>query len=1049
MEHLALEVFDLATKENPKPTGSKYAVLASNTRIHIRRNSQIFGKGDVWTHSFNLNIAVNAHLFGTAGDIHGSRLHEQLDKRRARLWVEGIPLYLGYLRLDEDAEVDEDENVEVSFESGKKTFDDMIEGTSARDVSVGDAVIGVALNRKRAVTIRNIKGKFKLVNLPMQTTGDEGKIKRQLEGSTFYFEADNIPYSPFTHRWPKLVLSKGRLTDYSGTTEAPVDIDYTNIHMPYDSEHPFCNVNVCYQRKQRKEDDTEETLRDYINRLARGDDTTTGGDGQTRFNNAPNFYLLHFLNRLFIDLGIHITENQMLNVEDLRRVFLANLGCFYEEMDLNNDTVDNYERGSAEWKRYGKYSFPDDFITKGSKVYLDDDDKGKVYVQRLQIEGFNDITGQPGIVTELDAGITTECQKPTGYLAYATGENYPNVEISEIIRATESAFGVRFLFSDDFSNVRIVLLRNIFRQKEVQHLSCHILSESKTENSIRGFIMTYGQDKDNTYYFYKGFDDALPKRKDQWPDKSDQHDYSKWNLNSTYYEILNKVTAFNKTCYVTPINGNAYGVKIDEEEELMFPSLFSYADFADAQDGICTGEEETIDTVTVNATPLIMNAVDDGYSVFMSGEMKAPGKAELAAQIPTTNIEETTAAKIVSHIYHKGGRDEGFVYSYDYFDIRLQATVYIKEGYEASLQDNYSFTGNDGTPFDKVDLGLCFGVMRGSGDNAYIDAKYDDIEDEGNEYWQVVPGNGAIVHPDTCDNYGKEWIYDAVNKEDLPDEDTGDSSSTVVVKNKEEALRMLSELFPNSNAPFYTEEKGYITDATVVRPDWISVEQAFPGSGVVTVWAIRHIWCMFASSYSITGTTCNINDYITWITQHQGWHNRIREIDAGPGGKNLLIELGYWKEQPVSSFERRDTLLDLCKKAYGDSEADESQPIIIDNGVSAKYGRFSLKLRAEKPNPYYVAGSTEEGKSNQYLQITNQNLRGRGLCDQFYKDYSYFIRNARIYNAKLDMGIAELMTLDDTVLVQVGDITGFIKDMAFDVDIQSGLQPVEMKLLYI
>jgi hypothetical protein len=117
--------------------------------------------------------------------------------------------------------------------------------------------------------------------------------------------------------------------------------------------------------------------------------------------------------------------------------------------------------------------------------------------------------------------------------------------------------------------------------------------------------------------------------------------------------------------------------------------------------------------------------------------------------------------------------------------------------------------------------------------------------------------------------------------------------------------------------------------------------------------------------------------------------------------------------------------------------------------VSAKYGRFSLKLRAEKPNPYYVAGSTEEGKSNQYLQITNQNLRGRGLCDQFYKDYSYFIRNARIYNAKLDMGIAELMMLDDTVLVQVGDITGFIKDMAFDVDIQSGLQPVEMKLLYI
>lgn len=1050
MEHLALEVFDLATKENPNPNGSQYAVLPSNTRIHIQRNSRIFGKGDVWTLSFTLNIAANSHIFGTAGDIHGSRLHEQIDKRRARLWVEGIPLYLGYLRLDEEAEVDEDENVEISFESGKKTFDDMIEGTSARDVSVGNVVIGVALNRKRVVTLRNIKGQFKLVNLPMSTTGSEGLIKRRLESSIFDFEADNIPYSPLTHRWPKLVLSKGRLTDYSGATEAPVDIDHTNIHMPYDSGHTFCNVNVCYQRKQRKADDTEETLRGYINRLARGEDTTTGGDGQTRFNNAPNFYLLHFLNRLFIDLGIHVTENQMLNVEDLRRVFLANLGCFYEEMDTNNDTVENYERGSAEWERYGKYSFPADFITKGSKVYFDDD-MGKVYVQRLQIEGFNDVTGQPGIVTNLDTDITTEYQQPTGYLAYATGENYPNVEISEIIRATESAFGVRFLFNDDFSTVRIVLLRNIFRQKEVQRLSCNILSESKTENSIRGFIMTYGQGKDNTYYFYKGFDDALPKKKEQWPDKSDKHDYSQWNLNSTYSEILDKVTAFNKTCYVTPINGNAYGVKIDEDEELMFPSLFPYADFADAQDGICTGEEETIDTVTVNATPLIMNAVDDGYSVFMSGEMKAPGKAELAAQIPTAHVEKTTRARVVTSVEHIGGRDEGFEYEYDTFDVRLQADVYIKEGYEANLQDNYSFTGNDGTPFDKADLGLCFGVMRGSGDNAYIDAKYDDIEDEGNECWEVVPGNGAIVHPDTCDNYGKEWIYDAVNKEDLPDEDTGDGSSTVVVVTNEQARNTLQELFPNSNAPFYTDGKGYITGATVERLEWQTRYHEGGRDGGRTVVETNGIWCMFASSYSVTGTTCNIADYITWITQQSGWHNRIREIDAGPGGKNLLIEID-------SSFERRDTLLDLCKKAYDDSqgsgssdasEAEESQSIIIDNGVSAKYGRFSLKLRAEKPNPYYVAGSTEEGKSNQYLQITNQNLRGRGLCDQFYKDYSYFIRNARIYNAKLDMGIAELMMLDDTVLVQVGDITGFIKDMAFDVDIQSGLQPVEMKLLYI
>ena len=48
--------------------------------------------------------------------------------------------------------------------------------------------------------------------------------------------------------------------------------------------------------------------------------------------------------------------------------------------------------------------------------------------------------------------------------------------------------------------------------------------------------------------------------------------------------------------------------------------------------------------------------------------------------------------------------------------VKVWADIFIKEGYIANLQDNYSFTGNDGTSFDKADIGLCFGIMRGSGD---------------------------------------------------------------------------------------------------------------------------------------------------------------------------------------------------------------------------------------------------------------------------------------------------------------------------------------------
>ena len=101
MEHLALEIFDLDGKG-----GSQYAYLSEDTSITITDTSEVFASGDVWSHAFTLNVNANAKIFGTSGDIHGSRLHEQLNGRRARIWVDGLPLYLGYLKLDDEVDVD-------------------------------------------------------------------------------------------------------------------------------------------------------------------------------------------------------------------------------------------------------------------------------------------------------------------------------------------------------------------------------------------------------------------------------------------------------------------------------------------------------------------------------------------------------------------------------------------------------------------------------------------------------------------------------------------------------------------------------------------------------------------------------------------------------------------------------------------------------------------------------------------------------------------------------------------------------------------------------
>ena len=144
MEHLSLEIFDI------EGTESKYAYLDDNANITITETSEIFASGDVWSHSFNVNVFANAHIFGTSGDIHGSRLHEQINKRRARLWVEGLPMFYGYLKIGDEAEVDANGNIEVSLESGRKTFEQLIEGAKANQVPLmNDVKFGVAFWRKR------------------------------------------------------------------------------------------------------------------------------------------------------------------------------------------------------------------------------------------------------------------------------------------------------------------------------------------------------------------------------------------------------------------------------------------------------------------------------------------------------------------------------------------------------------------------------------------------------------------------------------------------------------------------------------------------------------------------------------------------------------------------------------------------------------------------------------------------------------------------------------------------------------------------------------
>ena len=1101
MEHLKLEIFDLATADNPKPTTSKYAVLEEDASITITDTSEIFASGDVWSYSFTLNVYANAHIFGTSGDLHGSRLHEQVNKRRARLWVDGLPLYLGYLKLDDEVEVDADGNVDVGFESGKKTFDEMIEGAKANQVPMmNDVKFGVALWRKRYVNF----GLWLTASASFSGTTTAKSGSETVTHDLTPEVGDNDPtITPFSgdgeydaiQEYPRMVFPKGEFWNQNENRMEPINC--LNTDYPYTEDangtptHPYCNVALCYQKYgyHRKDEQGNET-----------DDYSSEPEAQrayevmpaNRVNSAPNFFVIYWLRCLMQHLGIYVEENQMMDVEDLRRLFFVNTKCEYRKpKHIRNSDYD---------RNIGRYTF-----MPGKRLVperLDQDDEGKYVALKRIIDptkcGFGTngiITGEPiynpsfvpssiptveklNVVVSGILGMPSDAgayyQQKNGWLhdAIASSDCFPDVDISSVISAIENGFGVRFLFSDSFQRVRIVLLRDLFKDQEIQTIDCEIRDEdTKTENCIRGFRMTYG-DTEDTQFYYKGFADKLPHKKKIWPDPVDEHDYSQWDLNASYSDVINKVSAFDKTCYVTPNNGDAYIIKVDKDAkryEDLHPSLFECAGYMDAEDGDCTGEDETIQEISMGFKPAIMNDVnyeserdakttEQQFALFVDAQMRprrfdykkdltnhefndpdamydvdgglynnndasqmmtgdgivAPGNFCIASDMHAVRYElhVSLPVEVDGTIYDGHGAHPGR--GQVILPITFNIDGHVNEGYRLYLQDNFEPNDDGVAPVEAHDWGLTLGIMRGSGSDASVNY-IDDPDDEENDSWEIIPGSHAISHPDTCDSYGNEWDY----------------NGQTMISSAAGALAALPVLFPNSNAPFNSQAKGYITHASIfdIEDDKKKVRRM-----------------LIVMNRSNRQYDTQWGDLMSYLDTMQGLSvAEIMTFDAM--SRQLIVETD-------SSYERASTLAKLCGMAYG----GKTGSVTLDNGVGSTFGRFSLKLRAEKLNPYFDPSQEEthydpehpELNTNpRYLTITNENLRQRGLCDTFYKEYSYWVRNARIVKRTVVMTLAQYLAIDKTKKVRVGDITGFIRKRQCSFSNKTGMGEVTLEIMYI
>ena len=1106
MEHLALELFDRTG------TGSQFVTLPQNASISITETSELFDKGDAWSLAFVLNVYANASVFGSAGELCGSRLHELIHKRKARLWVDGLPLFLGHITLSNEVDVDRNGNIDVALEGGMKTFAEKIDGAKANQVPMlSDVQIGLALWRKR--WIEQGIGLKASITFADGTTIDDVRVKQS--GRDYAkMEADGENDETPTQLYPRLVYPKGEF--YNNLThewEDETDNNYLNTDSPYSEDengtpiHPFCNIALCYQKQGYEKTDENGNV---VPKYNESPEAQRGYEYMpaNRVNSAPCFFVAYWIRALMKHLGIHIDENQMLEVEDLRRLFFVNTNCAYE--------VPEKMRSASDYGKYGNYTCwmerPDrprfyvgEYLPNKPLVDRDEtkfectDFRGTPTGTEQSMAWFSEAEKTVASVTlAVDRVVEwvenesdQDREKPTAkqYLshnryfhkAFASSECFPDVDIAEVISSLENGFGIRFLFDNNYQRVRIVLLRNIFRSEEVQDIICDVVDEDvKEENNIRGFRMTYGNSEDSHFY-YKGFADLLPHKKDLWPDTSDKHDYSQWKLNARYADIIKKASNFDKTCYVTPDTGDSFGIKLDKDAKRykdLHAVVFEFAGFMDAEDGDCTGEDDTIMTINPGFVPAIMNDLnmeaerngDDKqrFALFVDEQMR-PRRPDLGERHAPESYNDADAEYNANYLYadssdspfqqmkvegvvqpglfsvlsdaHVGA--EGLVASFSRtkrigastsafeakisWNLNVDIDGYIYEGYRLYLQDNYEPNDDGVSPIETHDWGLTLGIMRGSGSDAYVDYSFDEDDGEGNKTWDIVPGSNATAHPDTCDSYGNLFDYN------------GSDGQTIHCTTPAEAKAMMQNLWPNSNIDLIHEPN--TSGRTQAVPDERDIDSYIAAAQIQSVnnHLGKEVSLLFATAtISENLHTGKIKDYakkFNGMTPAQ-----MFAYDAGRNGFGILVEVG-------SSMERLRTLLALQKQAFANGS-----PVIIDggdNGVGVTEGRFSLKLRAEKPNPFFNPKQPESATNRRYLEITNPNLRGRGLMDQFHKEESYWWREARIVKRTVRMTLARLLNIDKTKRVRVDGITGFVKKMEYTVSNQTGLGNVTLEIMYI
>ena len=568
--------------------GSSWAVLAEDTSISIEMTSPLWNDSGTFSYTFQLPYHANRHIFN-ASDKPESDVNLKTFREPFELYLYGIGLLFGDLVCTSD-EIDTDgDRVDVEIRAANASFEDAIDGKSLRDLDLGEIVVGKLVKKNRQYNHS--------IAAPTAYGID-----------IYYADEQNLPGKGFGYNYQ---------TRHNGSTIYPAE-KYINIPL-------------------------------IVNGLENGDSDKKKPAylSPYRAYSSPCLFIAHLMKMIIKQHSYPVVQNEMDEVEDLRRLILLNTKYKFKEVEVSKEETT------------GIYQFRYPFGGGG------EDFSGDNYATF------------PWPYWEWN----------TNYDLVATTDNLPDTGLSEFIQSLRNAFGIYVLIGND-NKARIRLLRNIFRSTEVNTLRFEeVLEVRKKHLPFNGVTVKYSQEDGeefsyNDYSTMKTYDNYESLLKD-------------WTLLKNQTKPSNAYTERlpieeDMLLRIDKETGNFYRTKVDKST-FDEAQLFEVGQFLPYEtEGIT--HEDSPEEISIGFNPVIPTAINNSKFASFT-ERPIPTEAFFAdvevtyTKNASTLLELSSAADGVFSNNHEGLMED--LKNLLDFDCGFTLGI-VRTSPEGSLAENYT-----------------------------------------------------------------------------------------------------------------------------------------------------------------------------------------------------------------------------------------------------------------------------------------------------------------------------------------------------------------------